>query len=298
MAGIATIGAVGLNILTGFTGQVSLGHAAFLGIGAYTTAILATKFNAPIWLALPLSGLSASLAGLSVGVPCLRLKSLYLAMATMVFGFIVEYIIVHWNAVTNGVAGINLSRPQVGNFTFESDINFYYLIIFLTLLSIIAAKNIIRTKTGRALMAIRDSDTAAEVMGINIHKYKLIAFLVSSFYAGIAGSLYAYYLNYISGDSFSLLVSIEYIAMLIVGGMGSIVGSVFGAVFMTFLPETIRSIIDIFRESYPQLSTLFLDIRGGIYGIFIMLFLIFQPDGMYGLWNDVKVFFLTWPYKR
>jgi len=298
MACIAAIGAVGLNILSGFTGQISLGHAAFLGIGAYTTAILVTKLNVQIWVALPLSGLLAALASLLVGIPCLRLKSLYLAMATMIFGFIVEYIIVHWNSVTNGIAGMNLSKPRLGNYTFQSDISFYYLTVFLTGLLIIAAKNIIRTKTGRAFMAIRDSDRAAEVMGVNIHIYKLIAFLISSFYAGVAGSLYAYYLNYISGDSFSLLVSIEYIAMLIVGGIGSIVGSVFGAFFIVLLPEAIRLIIDIFRDSYPQLSALFLDLRGGIYGIFIILFLIFQPEGMYGIWCDIKVFFITWPYKR
>ena len=147
-------------------------------------------------------------------------------------------------------------------------------------------------------MAIRDSDTAAEVIGINISKYKLIAFLVSSFYVGVAGSLYAYYINYISGDSFSIMVSIEYIAMLIVGGIGSLAGSVFGALFMTLLPEMIRFIIDMFRDSYPNLSSLFLDLKGGIYGVIIILFLFFAPEGLYGIWRDVKAFFLTWPYKR
>jgi branched-chain amino acid transport system permease protein len=294
---VAVVAALGLNLLTGFTGQISLGHAAFVAIGAYGTAILSTKLGLPFWICLPASGVMAALVGFGVGIPCLRLKGLYLAMATMAFGVVVDFVVITWTKVTRGVRGINVARVEIFGYSLDSDHKIYYFLLILTALAILAMKNLIRTRVGRAFIAIRDRDIAAEIMGVNITAYKVMAFTISSFFAGVAGAMYSYTMGYIHPEHFTLLLSIQYLAMIIVGGLGTILGSIFGAVFIILVPELIKSL--------SQLLTLLIPALGGKYdeewniaafGLLIMIFLIFEAGGLYGIWGRIKTSFKNWPY--
>lgn len=296
LCGIATIGALGLNILSGFTGQISLAHAAFLAIGAYASTLLTLKLGIPFWISLPLAGCIAALCGIIIALPCLRLRGLYLAIATFAFAFTVEYIIVHWNSLTNGTSGLTVPHPSLAGFVFDTDKKFYFLILAFVILAVVFAKNLFRTEAGRAFIAIRDKDIAAEVIGIHIIKYKILSFMTSSFYAGIAGGLYAVTLSSIGPEHFNFLVAIQYIAMVLVGGMGSILGSILGAIFMTVLPEGIRLFRDALSQDFPFLITRLADLQASFYGLVIILFLIFEPKGLFGLWVKVKNYWQGWPY--
>jgi len=294
---IAVLGALGLNILTGCTGQISLGHAAFMGIGAYTAAILATSLQLPFWLALPASGFVSAAGGVLVGVPCLRLKGLYLAMATMAFAAVVEHLSIHWETLTKGVRGISLQPPEIFGYSFDTDEKFYYLVLFIAVALVAAAKNILRTKVGRAFIAIRDRDIAAELAGVHLTKYKVMAFALSSFYVGIAGGLYAYYTSYVHPEHFNIMLSVEFIAMIIVGGMGTVLGSILGAVFITLVPEMLRWLSYSVGQAYPIVAERFSDEWNiAAFGLFIMVFLIFEPGGFVAMWGRVKTGFKTWPY--
>lgn len=294
---IATIAALGLNILTGFTGQISLGHAAFFAIGAYGTAIISSRFQLPFWICLPASGLLAACAGLFVGIPCLRLKGLYLAMATMSFGVVVEYVVITWDNVTKGVRGISVPTITLLGYPLDSNNKLYYFLIVLTALAVIAATNIMRTRVGRAFIAIRDRDIAAEVMGVSLTQYKVMAFVISSFYAGVAGGLYAYVMGYIHPEHFTFLLSVQYLAMIIVGGLGSILGSIFGAVFITIIPEFIKALAQFLTLLFPVLQDKYDDGWNiAAFGLLIMLFLIFEPKGLSGIWTRIKTCFKNWPY--
>lgn len=294
--GIATIGALGLNLLTGYTGQISLGHGAFLAIGAYTTGLLTGKLGIPFMLSLPLSGLMAAVLGMVVGIPSLRLKGLYLALGTLAFGFIVEYIIFHWD-LTQGDMGMAIRRVRFGSFMVKTEGHYFYLIMSFAVLATICAKNLARSKIGRSFIAIRDRDIAAEAMGIQLAKYKVMAFGVSSFYAGVAGCLIAHYQKWIVPGSFDLSLSIAYIAMIILGGLGSVLGSVLGAILITGIPHLIIYLTDFFKESYPVLSGLIVDFKLGIFGFIIVLTLLFEPQGLFGIYRRVKVYWKTWPFK-
>lgn len=294
--GIAVIGALGLNLLTGYTGQISLGHGAFLAIGAYTSGLLTGKLGIPFLLSLPLSGLMAAGLGLIVGVPSLRLKGLYLALGTLAFGFIVEYIIFHWD-LTQGDMGMAVKRIQFGGFTIRTEKAYFYLIMIFAAGALVCAKNLVRTKIGRCFMAIRDRDIAAEAMGIPLAKYKIMAFGISAFYAGIAGCLMAHYQRWIVPGSFDISLSIAYIAMIILGGLGSILGSILGAVLITGIPHGIVYLTDFFKEHLPSLSGLIVDFKLGIFGLIIVLTLLFEPHGLFGIYRRVKIYWKTWPYK-
>jgi branched-chain amino acid transport system permease protein len=293
---IAVIGALGLNLLIGFTGQISLGHGAFMAIGAYSTALLTGSLNLPFVLSLPLSGLMAALLGMVVGVPALRLKGLYLALGTLAFGFIVEYILFHWE-VTKGDLGMAVKRIQLGSYVIKTEAEYFYFIITLATLAIMTAKNIVRSKIGRSFIAIRDRDIAAEAMGIPLTKYKIMAFGLSSFYAGIAGCLIAHYQRWIVPGSFDLSVSIAFIAMIVLGGMGSILGSVLGAIFITGIPHGIVYVTDMLKENYPSLTGLIVDFKLGIFGLIVVLALLFEPQGLAGIYRRVKTYWITWPFR-
>ena len=296
LSGIALIGALGLNILSGYTGQISLGHSAFIGIGAYASTILSLKLGLPFWLAFPLAGLISALSGLIIAIPCLRLRGLYLAIATFAYYFIVEYVIIHWDSMTNGTGGLSVPEASLFGFVFDSDKKLYFLILFLAVCGVAFARNLFRTEAGRAFIAIRDNDIAAEIIGIDITRYKIMAFMVCSFYAGIAGCLYALTLSYIGPEHFTFLMTIEYLAMCLVGGVGTIVGTIYGAVFMTLLPEVIRLLRDALSQDYPFLITRMADLQASFYGLVIILFLIFEPTGLYGIWIKIKNYWLGWPY--
>ncbi len=293
---IAVIGAVGLNILTGFTGQISLGHGAFIGIGAYTSGIITTKLGLPFWLALPCGGLMAAFIGMFVGIPSLRLKGLYLAIATLASQFILEWIFLRWEPLTGGSYGMILTRPAVGSFSFDRDSYYYFIVLAITIVAVLFATNLVRTRTGRAFMAVRDQYISAEIMGINIFKYKLLAFGVSSFYAGIAGSLMGHYLMFISSEQFNIGVSIKYLAMVIVGGLGSILGAIYGAVFMVLLPEVLTLVTSKLSWVYPNISDFILSIQDGVFGLIIVFFLIFEPDGIAHRWQLIKAYWKLYPF--
>ena len=294
--GFAIIGAVGLNILTGFTGQISLGHAAFIGVGGYATAILVTRLGIPFWIAMPMAGFVAAATGMFIGIPSLRVKGLYLVIATLAAQFILEYVFVHWESMTHGIRGINVPAPSFMGFVFDTEDKFYYLTLAMVLLAVGFARNVVRSKWGRAFVAIRDRDLAAEIMGINLFRYKLVAFGLSSFYAGIAGALWVSFMKVVTPEHFPFSLSIQYLAMVIVGGLGSILGSIFGAVFMTLVPELLNVLTSLAKSWVPGLEHVFLPMKDVIFGVLIVSFLIFEPHGLAEIWHRIKNFFNLWPF--
>jgi len=293
--GIAVIAAMGLNVLTGFTGQISLGNAAFLAVGAYTTAALAGR-GVPFLLVLPSSGLVAALVGMVFGVPSLRLKGLYLAIATLAAHFIVEFTVVHWESMTGGVAGTSIAAPSLFGFEFKDDRRLYYPILAVAVVHLFFARNLFRSKVGKALIAIRDHDISAEVMGVDVFRHKLLAFAVSSFFVGVAGSLLAYQAHIISPENFPLGVAIDHLGMIIIGGLGSVLGSILGACFLTLLPEVLRLATGSLSGSFPALVGLFAALKLGVFGLAIVLFLVFEPDGMAARWQRIKSYWKLYPF--
>jgi branched-chain amino acid transport system permease protein len=294
--GIAVIAAMGLNILTGFTGQISLGNAAFLAVGAYTTAALAGRLQLPFPVVIPISGLVTAVAGMFFGVPSLRLKGLYLAMATLAAHFVVEFTVVHWEWMTGGVNGVSVPAAAIGPLELDDDAKLFWLILPLTAFLLWFAKNLFRTRVGKAFVAIRDHDISAEVMGVNVFQHKLLSFGVSSFYVGVAGSLLAYQARIISPENFPITLAIDHLGMIIIGGLGSILGSIFGAIFITLLPEVLRLLTGALSDAYPSLIGLFASLRMGIFGLAIVLFLIFEPDGMAARWRTIRDYWKLYPF--
>ncbi|WP_028575210.1 branched-chain amino acid ABC transporter permease [Desulfonatronovibrio hydrogenovorans] len=292
---IAVIGAVSLNLLTGSCGQISLGHGAFIGVGAYATGVC-TLNGWPFLPALLFGGSVTALVGMIFGIPSLRLKGIYLAIATLAAQLILVYIFLHWSSVTGGAIGMGLDSPVIFGFSFDTDLKMFYLTLFFAVLAVLMVKNILRTKSGRAFVAIRDFHLSAESVGINLFRYKLQAFGVSSFLAGIAGGLWAHYTMYITPEQFEIGLSIHYLAMIIIGGLGSVLGSVFGAVFLTLLPEGLGIVADHLSGFFPNISTYFLAMRDGIFGLILVLFLIFEPDGLARRWQLAKSYFKLHPF--
>ncbi|MDI6761830.1 MAG: branched-chain amino acid ABC transporter permease [Thermodesulfobacteriota bacterium] len=288
---INIIAAVGLNILSGFTGLISLGHAAFMAIGAYTSSILTVKLGVPFLLALPASGALTGLIGFVVGLPSLRLTGIYLALATMAFGFVTDEMILQWRSLTGGADGFAVIPPIIFGLTFDSYKKYFFITFISLAILLFMAKNMVRSSFGRTLMAIRDSETAAETMGINLGWYKAMAFTVSAIYAGLAGSLYAHFILFISVDNFTLFHSIGFIVMVVVGGLGSITGSVMGAIFITVLPE----IISFTKDYLPAAVKTGYSLQAAVYGITLMLFVIYRPIGFYGFWVKIRNWWRTFP---
>jgi branched-chain amino acid transport system permease protein len=293
---IAAIGAVGLNILTGFTGQISLGQGAFLGVGAYTSAYITAKLGLSFWVGVPAAGLVTAMAGMVFGIPSLRLKGLYLAIATLASQFILEWIFLRWESVTGGSYGIVIPRPSLGGYVFESDRSYYYIVLLIAAAMILFAANLMRTRTGRAFMAVRDHYISAEIMGINLFKYRILSFAISSFYAGVAGALYGHSLRFVSSEQFNIEVSIVYLAMIIIGGLGSILGSIYGAVFMILLPKLLTIVTAKIAVSIPGIAELATAMEQGIFGVIIIVFLIFEPDGLAHRWKMVKAYWKLYPF--
>lgn len=298
--GIAVVGALGLNILVGYTGQISIGHAAFMSVGAYTAANLAVRFDLPFWLSLPAGGLMAAFIGAIVGIPSLRIKGLYLAIATLAAQLIIEWTINHVPAISGGAqASIEVPRPTFLGEVLNTEHELYYFIMFFVVLALIGTMNLMRSRIGRAFIAIRDQDIAAEIIGINIFRYKLIAFAISSFYAGVAGVLYTYYLGIANYEQFQLVVSIDYLAMIIIGGLGSILGSVFGAIFVTLLPIAIRLFMESFGTIFftdAELLNIIPHLRLIMFGCLIIFFLVVEPEGLNRLWQNIRNYFRVWPF--
>jgi branched-chain amino acid transport system permease protein len=298
MIGIAAIAAIGLNILIGFTGQISLGHGAFFGVGAYTGTIFATALRLPMFISIPAAGLVTSGIGMIFGIPSGRLKGLYLTIATLAGQFIIEYLLIHWEFLTKGTMGITLPPVRLLGFPVMGDIGFYY-IIFIALAGMVwMAINLMRTRYGRAFIAIRDNDRAAEGMGIPIFPYKLLSFGISSFYAGFAGALWAFYMGSITAEPFNLGLSVEYIAMVIIGGLGSISGSIFGAIFITLLNETLRFATEMLMNTgmVTQSGLNVAPLREFVFGLAIVLFILLEPRGLAEIWRIIRSGFRLWPF--
>ncbi len=297
---IAIIGALGLNILVGYTGQVSIGHGAFMSVGAYTAANLATRLGSPWPVNLLAGGLMAALVGAVVGIPSLRIKGLYLAIATLAGQLIIEWTINHVTFISGGVqASIEVARPRVGPIVLSSQRDMYYFLLVFVGLAIVGALNLVRSRVGRAFIAIRDHDIAAELIGINIFRYKLMAFAISSFYAGVTGVLYTYFLGIANYEQFQITVSIDYLAMIIIGGLGSVLGSIFGAIFVTLLPIGIRYAMEAFGGVFfsPQtVLNLIPNLRLMLFGALIIVFLVVEPDGLNRLWRNIRNYFRVWPF--
>jgi branched-chain amino acid transport system permease protein len=297
---IAVIGALGLNILVGYTGQVSIGHGAFMSVGAYTAANLATRLDSPWPVNLLAGGLMAAAVGAVVGIPSLRIKGLYLAIATLAGQLIIEWTINHVTFISGGVqASIEVPRPRLGPIVLSSQRQMYFFLLFFVLLAILATLNLVRSRIGRAFIAIRDQDIAAEIIGINIFRYKLLAFAISSFYAGVTGVLYTYFLGIANYEQFQITVSIDYLAMIIIGGLGSILGSVLGAIFVTLLPIVIRLSMEAFGGvlfSPQTVLNLIPNLRLMLFGALIVFFLIVEPEGLNRLWRNIRNYFRIWPF--
>lgn len=294
---------IGLNILVGYTGQISLGHAGFFAIGAYGTIIFMTKVHLPFLIALPLAGIFAALFGFLLGIPALRLEGPYLAIATLGFGLTITQVIGRIEFF-GGRHGLHAPELVIGPWNLNSDRDFYYLLIVITVLLTLIARNLIKTKVGRAFIAIRDADIAAETMGVNLVFYKTLAFAVSAFYAGIAGGLYAFVLRFIEPEIFTLLMSIMFLAMVVVGGLGSIMGSIAGASLLSWMDLQLRNILSIpyVGEWLEAMSKSYFSITGVsniqfiVFGLIMILIILFEPLGIYGIWIRTKIYWKTWPF--
>ena len=296
LVAINVASAAGLNLLTGYTGLVSLGQAAFMGVGAYTVAILQARWQLHFLPNLLAGGVAAMCCGIVVGLPSLRVKGLYLAIATIAAGVLAHFIFAHWTAVTGGSAGLTVRPAQAFGVDLDTSFRFYWLALPVTALLLLGIANLMRTRIGRAFIAIRDRDISAEVLGIRLLPYKLLSFAISSFYAGVAGGLFAYFFRAITPESFPLVMSIFFLAAVIVGGMGTVLGSVLGAVFMTLVPEVLKLVM-----SWLPLSgnaALYLSpVRTIVFGALIVLFLIFEPHGLAEIWRRVRRTFHLWPFR-
>lgn len=292
--GITVIAVLGLQILMGYCGQISLGQAAFVGVGAYTSAVLSGYLHFPFWAALPCAGISAGLVGLLFGLPSLRVKGFYLVMATLAAQFIIPWLIVNVRPdITKGTSSFSVPVPELGGIIFNTQQSMFYIIIPVMLLAIFFAKNLVRTRLGRAFIAIRDNDLAAEVMGVDIFRYKILAFFICSIYAGIAGSLYAHWSRAICIDNFTLTDSIWYLGMLIIGGMGSISGAIMGATFIQGLDIGARMLSSMTATAFPRIAS---GVAPTMFGLIIVLFLIFEPRGLAHRWTILKSSYRLWPF--
>jgi branched-chain amino acid transport system permease protein len=293
---IALIGAVALMILTGFAGQISLGHAGLIAAGAFTTAILFKELHAPVWVTLPASGLMGGVLGIVFGLPSLRLKGLYLALSTLALHFIVTYVGSEYETKRGFATGIVLDPPRVGSFVLEDASAWYFVLLVLSVWVVIFSMNLVRSRTGRAWMAIRDRDVAAAAFGIKVSAYKLYAFMVCSVLTSIAGCLFAYYRGFVSVEAFSLLMTMQYIAMVIIGGLGSILGAVLGSIFVILLPYGIDAVVD--RLAVPsRLTTYMFAIKHSCFGLIMILFLVLEPTGLVGIWIRIRDYFVLWPFR-
>jgi len=300
---IAVVGALGLNLLTGTTGLISLGQAGFLAIGGYTAAILLTDHQWPLVPSLLAAGMLSSIVSLLVGIPSLRLKGLYLAITTLAFSIIITQVIQMAEPLTHGSNGIQVQRPTFLGMSMRSGVVIYYLCLAVTALTLLGVLNLLRTRAGRAWAAIRDYDTAAEMMGVNLTRYKLLAFATSSFVVGIAGALLGLHMRFLNTDNFGILTSIEALAMIVVGGLGRVRGAVLGAVFIVLLPELSRLAFSILTallsSTLPSnFASSNQDFKGVLYGLAIILFLRFEPDGLARRWMEIKQYWSQWPLAK
>ncbi|MBE7637914.1 branched-chain amino acid ABC transporter permease [Sneathiella sp. P13V-1] len=302
---IMAIAGVGLMLLSGYTGLISLGHAAFFGIGAYTEAVLTGNglqlpfMDEPLvfsfFVAFPMSGVLAAIAGIAIGIPALRLTGIYLAIATFAFAIIIEEVLSRWESVTNGYTGLLVESIYVGDLDLTDGTPFYYLCLGVLVAVILFSLNLLRSATGRAMMAVRDSEISAQSMGVNLAQTKTLAFALSAGITGLAGALFAHKLGFLSPESFTVLQSLELLVLVVVGGLGSLHGAVFGAMFVLALPQALAIMKDYLPHSIAEQP----GFEPLIFGLILIFFVVFEPLGIYGRWLKVKLYFQMFPlYKK
>jgi branched-chain amino acid transport system permease protein len=296
-AGIGVIAALGLNILTGFTGQISLATGGFLAVGAYTSTLLSQRAGVPVPLSILAAVAVSAVVGILLSLPALRLRGLYLAIASLAAQEIIIFAVRNWELVTGGNDAISLPRLELFGFVFRNDFHWYWVVLLFASLAVVTAHNLFRTGAGRQFMAVRDQEVAAEAMGIDITRAKVTAFAVSSAYIGLAGALTAHYTETVTWERFTIDVSIAYLAMIIVGGLGSVAGAVYGAAFIMLLPPLLAELADALRASVPILADQLPAVQAATFGLVIVLFLLFEPRGLDRIWRRAKDYVRFWPFR-
>ena len=294
--GIYSIAAIGLNILVGISGQISLGHGAFFGFGAFASAWLVNSFGIPVLLAMPMAGILTTAVGMLFGSPAARIKGLYLAIATLAAQFILEDFFSRADWFSGGVYGALAERPSIFGFTLGTDLSYFYLVLFWLVVTVIAVSNLLRSRDGRAFVAVRDHYLSAEIMGINLTKYRIMSFGISSFFAGLAGALYAHYLEFVSIEGFTIILSVQFLAMIIIGGLGSVYGSILGAIFILLLPQFMEVVASQMASFFPALESGKAYIKEMSVGAAIILFLIFEPEGLIHRWRLMRASWKLYPF--
>lgn len=297
LIGITLVAATGLNLLVGYCGQLSIGHAGFIAVGAYTSAVLTNRLELPFLVGLICAGFTAGIIGLIFGLPSVRVKGFYLAITTIAAQFIIIWVINHWS-VTGGFVGIKVPYASIAGFIFKSEASQFYLILSVAILATLFAKSLARTRVGRAFIAIRDNDLAAEVMGINLLHYKLLAFFIGCFLAGLAGALLAHWIGFLNAEQFSLTESILYIGMIIIGGLGTTLGPIFGVVFIRLLQQVLTvEVVPFLEKTFTMLPAGFATgVTPMLFGLVIILFLILEPRGLAHRWMLFKSAYRLWPF--
>ncbi len=300
--GYLSIAALGLNILVGFTGQISIGHAAFFGFGAFSSAYVSNVYGVPVFFAIPIAGLMTTAAGLVFGLPAARLKGLYLAIATLAAQYILQDFFGRAEWFTGGVAGTIANSFTIFGYAFDTDFTYFYVVFAYMIVCYLLATNLMRSRDGRAFVAVRDHYLSAEMMGINLTKYRTLSFGISAFFAGIGGALYAHYLQFVSVEGFTILFSIQFLGMIIIGGLGSIMGTILGTIFMVVLPEAMEWITSSLAggpiDRALGLKSNISYLREMAIGAVIVLFLMFEPDGLAHRWKQIKAYWKLYPFSH
>jgi branched-chain amino acid transport system permease protein len=295
---IYAIAALGLNILVGVTGQISLGHGAFFGFGAFSSAWIVSSFGIPAMFAIPLAGVMTTAIGMIFGVPAARIKGLYLAIATLASQFILEDFFARADWFSGGVYGALAARPSIFGLTLDTDLKYFYLVLFWLVVSVVGITNLLRSRDGRALVAVRDHYLSAEIMGVNLTKYRILSFGISSFFAGLAGALFAHYLEFVSVEGFTILLSIQFLAMIIIGGLGSVYGTILGVIFVLLLPQVMDSVTTTAANLFPAIASGKAYMKEMSVGAAIILFLIFEPEGLIHRWRVIRASWKLFPFAR
>lgn len=295
-AALAAIGALALHLLTGMAGQVSLGHAGFLAAGAFSVGILAESgWTSPL-VSLPAAAVVGALLGTAVGMPSLRLKGLYLALGTLAMHYVVLYAGGEYQARWGLNTGISVPPLAVGSLRLRTSAEWYYALVGAAALATAACLNLSRSRVGRAWIAIRDREVAAASLGIAVARYKLSAFVASAVVTSLAGALWAYQRSFVSVEAFGFGVTVEYIAMIVIGGMGSVLGAVVGAAFVTLLPYAIDAAVAAARGAGGAEYYLF-PLKFGAFGVLMAVFLVAEPDGLVGIWRRARNWVVLWPLR-
>jgi branched-chain amino acid transport system permease protein len=294
---LASVGAVALMLLTGYAGQISLGHAGLLAAGAFTAGILFKELAAPFWVALPAAAAVGALLGVVFGLPSLRLRGLYLAVSTLALHFIVIHAGAEYETRRGFSTGIVIDPPRLGDWTLTDPRAWYFVLLAAAAATVLFAVNLLRARTGRAWRAIHGREAVAEALGVSVPRAKLSAFVVSSTITAVAGCLFAYYRGFVSVEAFSLFLTIQYVAMVIIGGMGSVLGAVLGAGFVVLFPYAIEAAMRALGFA-ERLSSVVFAVNYAAFGLMMILFLVFEPQGLVGLWRRAQEWALLWPFKQ